>query len=266
MLPWLVALRIWNKDAPSWCIPRKDTEGYKAVQRIRKGEKPKVVKKTIRISLDKPVAEGGKSSTETNVEKETKKEMKTNQTSAKEVKASEMEEKRTFYFNIHDGSFKEKHPEFAEYVDDYKRFVKDINEKLKVPIVNVVLLKRTDGDVQISWYRNMYSKATDTGVPVEVRYAKVYEVGKPLPKDPVIEKQDAKEQKESTPATKRQDYIKEYQDKIKQAEEEKKTYTNKVKIAEADNTIMSHKRTLRELEGSDWRKRVKKLEERKTTA
>ena len=111
-LGWLVALRIWNKDAPSWCVPRKNTEGYKAVQRIRKGEKiktakeiiaelekkaekPKVVKKTIRISLDKPAAEGGKLPTETNVAKETKKEMnlKTNSADAKEVKATEMEPK-----------------------------------------------------------------------------------------------------------------------------------------------------------------------------
>jgi hypothetical protein len=108
-LGWIVALRIWNKDAPSWCVPRKNTEGYKAVQRIRKGEKiktakeliaelekktekPKVVRKTIRISLDKPAAEGGKSLTETNVAKETEKEMKmkTKMDDTKEVKASEM--------------------------------------------------------------------------------------------------------------------------------------------------------------------------------
>lgn len=39
MLPYLVALKVFNAGSPSWCIPRKGTEGAKRIERIRKGEK-----------------------------------------------------------------------------------------------------------------------------------------------------------------------------------------------------------------------------------
>lgn len=37
-MSYLNALKLWNLGMPSWCVPRKGTEGYKSVMRIRKGE------------------------------------------------------------------------------------------------------------------------------------------------------------------------------------------------------------------------------------
>jgi hypothetical protein len=39
MLPYLVALKVFNQGSPSWCIPRKGTAGAQRIERIRKGEK-----------------------------------------------------------------------------------------------------------------------------------------------------------------------------------------------------------------------------------
>lgn len=47
MLPWIVALRVFNAGSPSWCIPRKGTVGHSTVERIRKGEKVKSPKEII---------------------------------------------------------------------------------------------------------------------------------------------------------------------------------------------------------------------------
>lgn len=39
MLTYITALKVFNQGSPSWCVPRKGTEGAKRVERIRKGEK-----------------------------------------------------------------------------------------------------------------------------------------------------------------------------------------------------------------------------------
>jgi hypothetical protein len=44
MLPYITALKIFNQGSPSWCIPRKNTEGSKRIDRIRKGEKTETPK------------------------------------------------------------------------------------------------------------------------------------------------------------------------------------------------------------------------------
>jgi hypothetical protein len=44
MLPYLVALKVFNAGSPSWCIPRKGSAGSKTVERIRKGEKMEMPK------------------------------------------------------------------------------------------------------------------------------------------------------------------------------------------------------------------------------
>jgi hypothetical protein len=44
MLPYLVALKVFNAGSPSWCVPRKGTEGAKRIERIRKGEKEETPK------------------------------------------------------------------------------------------------------------------------------------------------------------------------------------------------------------------------------
>ena len=51
MLPWIVALRIFNEGSPSWCIPRKDTPSYNTIQQIRAGAKVKTPKE-IREELE----------------------------------------------------------------------------------------------------------------------------------------------------------------------------------------------------------------------
>lgn len=75
MLPWITALRVFNKGSPSWCIPRKGTVGYDTVNRIRQGQevktpkqimdelerktvgKPKTERRSATISLDVPTME-----------------------------------------------------------------------------------------------------------------------------------------------------------------------------------------------------------------
>lgn len=52
MLPWIVALKVYNAGSPSWCIPRKGTAGHATVDRIRKGEKAKTMKE-VRDELEK---------------------------------------------------------------------------------------------------------------------------------------------------------------------------------------------------------------------
>jgi hypothetical protein len=44
MLPYIVALRVFNAGSPSWCIPRKGTVGHARIERIRKGEKTETAK------------------------------------------------------------------------------------------------------------------------------------------------------------------------------------------------------------------------------
>ena len=47
MLTWFEALKRYNAGSPSWCLPRKNTVGYDAVMRIRKGEDVKTPKQII---------------------------------------------------------------------------------------------------------------------------------------------------------------------------------------------------------------------------
>ena len=44
MLPYLVALKVFNQGSPSWCIPRKGTAGAQRIDRIRRGEKVETAK------------------------------------------------------------------------------------------------------------------------------------------------------------------------------------------------------------------------------
>ena len=44
-MKWMEALKAWNKSQPKWSIPKKDTEGYKAVRMLMDGE-TKAPKKT----------------------------------------------------------------------------------------------------------------------------------------------------------------------------------------------------------------------------
>ena len=52
MLPWIVALRIFNEGSPSWCVPRKDTPSHRMIQQIRAGAKVKTPKE-IREELER---------------------------------------------------------------------------------------------------------------------------------------------------------------------------------------------------------------------
>ena len=45
MLPWITALKVFNEGKPSWCMPRKGTADYLAVQRLRGAEPKKETKK-----------------------------------------------------------------------------------------------------------------------------------------------------------------------------------------------------------------------------
>ena len=47
MMTFIEALRLYNVGMPSWCIPRKNTVGYDAIMRIRKGEEVKTPKQII---------------------------------------------------------------------------------------------------------------------------------------------------------------------------------------------------------------------------
>lgn len=42
MISYINALRIYNKDKPKWCIPRKGTTGAKRIQEIREGKPVKL--------------------------------------------------------------------------------------------------------------------------------------------------------------------------------------------------------------------------------
>lgn len=75
MLPWITALKVFNKGSPSWCIPRKGTVGYETILKIRQGQdvktpkqimdelerktvgKPKTEKRSMTVSLTQPEME-----------------------------------------------------------------------------------------------------------------------------------------------------------------------------------------------------------------
>ena len=52
MLTYLAALKVFNAGSPSWCVPRRNTEGANMIQKIRKGEKVKTTKE-LREELEK---------------------------------------------------------------------------------------------------------------------------------------------------------------------------------------------------------------------
>lgn len=144
---WIDALRRWNAGMPSWCIPRKGTPGYDSVMRLRQGEvvktpkqiidelerkttgKPKVEKKTIKISLKTDETPSVQKSMEKNVGKTQEKMMdsqKTNEVVAKggvkemdrieKAFAKQMEDKMT-------QEVLEKKPELKEMLKGHVLFV-----------------------------------------------------------------------------------------------------------------------------------------------
>ena len=42
MISYIDALKVYNKDKPKWCIPRKGSIGAKRVQEIREGKSVKL--------------------------------------------------------------------------------------------------------------------------------------------------------------------------------------------------------------------------------
>lgn len=59
-MSWIDAMRVYNAGMPSWCIPRKGTQPYEIVMKIRRGETAETPKQIIDRLERKTIGKGKK--------------------------------------------------------------------------------------------------------------------------------------------------------------------------------------------------------------
>jgi hypothetical protein len=226
MLPWITALRVFNKGSPSWCVPRKGTVGYETVTRIRQGQevktpkqiiddlerksvgKSKTERKSATISLDAPkmtepwtpfpdtppaspkkpkrirakVAVEAPPKTEPPKKEGLAGDVRFRITIPKDADydLTAKEEKKLDYYK----HSQEHRADYVRFIKDFKRYGREVlnanNPKKATRNVSVYHSGKGDQVVISSGVHRYETGKTD----FHPKDAKIYTLGKPLPKDP----------------------------------------------------------------------------------